>query len=288
MNLKKEICNAFNQHARAYEKAAIVQQEIGCRLFERLSYLNIKPRYILDLGCGSGVFSKQLKQRYPEALVVGFDLAVMMLRQAEAKQSLFKKWSLVCGDMATLPFASGIFDLVFANQTIHWAGSLEEGAMARLMGELNRVMNVGGCLMFSTLGLDTFCELRESWSKVHSYAHINTFVDMHDLGDVMLAEHFIDPVVDMEMLSLHYPTLSKLLHALKAQGVRNINPERNKGLTGRQSFRDFEVAMAKFRTESGQFPLTYEVVYGHAWKGTMRRMAEGTESFIPVSQLRRS
>ena len=108
------------------------------------------------------------------------------------------------------------------------------------------------------------------------------------MGDSLLVEHFVDPVVDMEKLAVHYATLPKLLQALKAQGVRNINPTRNEGLTGKESWRKFYSAMEAFRTEQGQFPLTYEVVYGHAWKGTMSRVGQGTEAFIPVSQLRRT
>ncbi len=283
MKLKTEICNAFNAHAIEYEQAAIVQKEIGGRLFERLNYLNMQPRYVLDLGCGTGYFSKQLKQRYPKAQIVGLDLAGMMLKQAHGSQSLFKKWPLVQADMLKMPFPSGLFDLVFANQTIHWANPLPDA-----MREISRVMKVDGCLMMSTLGPDTFRELRESWAQVHQYAHTNVFMDMHDLGDVLLAEQFADPVVDMEMLTVHYETLPKLLRALKAQGVRNIHAARNPGLTGRAAFRAFEDAMGQLCTESGRFPLTYEVIYGHAWKGATHRVAGGTEAFIPVSQLRRS
>ena len=283
MKLKTEICNAYNAHAIEYAQAAIVQKEIGERLFERLDYLNMQPRYVLDLGCGTGLFSKQLKRRYPKAQIVGLDLAGMMLKQAKSSQSLFNKWPLVQADMMKMPFPSGLFDLVFANQAIHWANPLPDA-----MREISRVMKVDGCLMLSTLGPDTFRELRESWALVNDYAHTNAFMDMHDLGDVLMAEQFADPVVDMEMLTVHYETLSKLLRSLKAQGVRNTHEARNPGLTGRAAFNAFEEAMGQLCTESGRFPLTYEVIYGHAWKGSTHRVAGGTEAFIPVSQLRRS
>lgn len=282
MNVNNEICKTFNDHARIYEQTAKIQQEIGNRLFERLDYIKINPQYILDLGCGPGHFSQQLKQRYPHAKIVGFDLAYAMLKQAMNRQRWRKRWSLVRGDMEALPFASGLFDLVFANQVIHWGQSLNQ-----VMSELNRVMNVSGCLMFSTLGPDTFWELRQSWAKVNHYAHANHFIDMHDLGDSLLAEKFLDPVVDMEMLTAHYPTLKQLLQSLRDQGVRNINSARNPGLTGKRSWLDFENAYTTFCTQHGQYPLTYEVVYGHAWKGAQHRTKTGTETFIPITQLKR-
>lgn len=282
MNVKTEICKTFNKHAQQYEQAAKIQHEIGERLFERLQYLKIKPRYILDLGCGPGHFSQRLKKHYPHAHIVGFDLAHAMLKQAKKKQGWLSKWPLVTGDMTSMPFATGIFDLVFANQVIHWSPSLPG-----VISELNRVMSSGGCLMFSTLGPDTFCELRQAWSKIDNYAHTNDFIDMHDVGDVLLSERFLDPVMDMELLTAHYSTLKQLLQALKAQGVRNINSKRNPGLTGKQSWRVFEQNFSVFHTEQGKLPLTYEVVYGHAWKGEQRRIGKGTETLIPITQLQR-
>lgn len=283
MNVNSEICKAFNDRAAQYEKAAVVQYEIGERLFERLQYLTIKPRYILDLGCGPGVFSARLKKYYPHAEVIGFDLAYNMLMQAKSKQGWLKKWPLVAGDMSAMPFASGLFDLVFANQVVHWSPSL-----ASLMREINRVMNKDGCLMFSTLGPDTFCELKQAPQELDKHAHVNEFMDMHDIGDCLLAEHFLDPVVDMEVLTAHYSGLPQLLHALKAQGVRNMNPLRNSGLTGRQSWRRFEQTVTQYLTAQGQYPLTYEVIYGHAWKGEPRHTTEGTETLISVEQLRKT
>ncbi|MFC3909523.1 malonyl-ACP O-methyltransferase BioC [Legionella dresdenensis] len=281
MNRQQEICNAFNQHAADYEQAAKVQHEIGLRMFERLDYLKINPRYILDLGCGPGYFSHQLKKRYPDAQIIAVDLAFAMLAKAAKKQRLWRKWPLVNGNMMTLPFANGVFDLVFANQVIHWADSLGD-----LFRELNRVMNTDGCLMFSTLGPDTFKELRQAWQGVHQYSHTNQFADMHDIGDFLMAERFGDPVVDMEHLTVHYPSPQHIVNNLKQQGVRNINPQRCTGLTGKQAWTTFKANYEQYRTESGKYPLTYEVVYGHAWKGAQQQTSQGVETFIPVSAIK--
>jgi len=282
MNLKKEISKSFNQQAQCYEKAAKVQHEIGHRLFERLDYLKIAPRYILDLGCGTGVHSSLLKRKYPKACIVSCDLALQMLVVTQKKQRLWRKWPLVNADMHQLPFADGVFDLVFANQAIHWSE-----AIPQVFRELNRVMNQEGCLMFSTLGPDTFKELRMAWGGVDTHAHTNPFIDMHDIGDHLLRERFAEPVVDMEMLTVQYVDLNTLLHSLKAQGVRNINPQRNNGWTGRRRWQQFSKNYQSFCTVDGKYPLSYEVVYGHAWKVNQHIGDKGIETFIPISQIQR-
>ena len=275
-----EISKAFNLHAAEYERTAKVQQEIGERLLERLQYLNIAPQRILDLGCGPGVFSRELAKMYPKAQVVGLDLAQVMLMHARKKHSWRRKWPLVTADMQHMPFAAGAFDLVFANQVVHWGSSL-----VQVFRELNRVMNAKACLMFTTLGPDTFKELKSAWSEVNQYAHVNEFPDMHDVGDCLMSEHFLEPVMDMELLTIHYETLSKLLKSLKAQGVRNINSARNQGLTGKTSWKKFEQNYRSMQTPAGKYPLTYEVVYGHAWKGEQRKTGQCVETVIPVSQI---
>lgn len=282
MNSNKEICNAFNRCAKQYEQAAKVQEEIGRRLFERLDYLKINPRYVLDLGCGTGLFSRELKKKYPDALVISLDLAFEMLKQTQKKQRLWRKWPLTCGDMAHLPFADGVFDLVFANQVVHWVNPLSTG-----VSEINRVMRADGCLMFSTLGPDTFTEIRQSFASADLFAHTNMFADMHDVGDCLMKERFLDPVMDMERLTVHYPNLQNLVRALKDQGVRNVNSARNPGLTGRQVWTTFEKAYQTLCAENGSYPLTYEVVYGHAWKGASRRAGAQVETLIPISAIGR-
>lgn len=282
MQLKTEIRNSFDKHAAEYDKYAKIQREIGLRLFERLDYLKISPRYILDLGCGTGFFSRLLRKKYRKAQIISLDFSWNMLLEARDKQSWRYQWPLVNADMVQMPFANGVFDLVFANQTLHW-----DHKFTNVLQELNRVMNTEGCLMFSTLGPDTFKELIQAWSGVDQYSHTNQFMDMHNLGDALMGEYFLDPVVDQELLTAHYASLPELLMSLKKQGVRNISQSRHVGLTGKEARSAFSQAYELLRTPEGRYPLTYEVVYGHAWKGVQRRAEHGTEAYIPVSQIRR-
>ncbi len=281
MNVINEIRNAFNVHAHDYKRAAFVQHEIGLRLLARLDYMLLDPRYILDLGCGPGIFSQSLKQRYPNAQIIGLDFALEMLSVAKESSGASEQL-LVNADMHALPIADMQFDLIFANQALHWTSSWDF-----LLRELYRVLAPGGCLMFTTLGPDTFMELRYAFSLADQHAHVNDFMDLHNIGDALLAQGYTDPVVDMEMLTVHYPTLSQLLHSLKDQGVRHINRKRNPGLTGRNAWQRFSTAMNTLQTADAQYPLSYEVVYGHAWKSGEYEQKNGTETTISMEQMKR-
>lgn len=279
-NIHTEISNSFNKYATKYDQAAKIQQEVGQRLFDRLDYLKIKPQSVLDLGCGTGCFLWQLKKRYPRAKVIGLDIAKAMLLVARKKQ----KWwwsscSMVNGTMLALPFVSGAFDLIFANQAIHWSTELRI-----VIRELNRILNNNGCLIFSTMGPGSLPELKHAWQAVDKFAHVNEFIDMHDIGDYLLQEHFYAPIVDAELLTIRYTNLKQLLHDLKTQGVRNINQSRNPGLTGRKIWETFSKA---YNTQNGKYSLTYEVIYGNAWKGVpmVDQASDKFETFIPIDKI---
>lgn len=276
-----EIRNIFDRAAAFYEKDAILPHEIGQRLFERLDYLKIEPNYILDLGCGPGVFSKQLKNRYPKAVIVSVDLSERMLNKTKHQQRWLKRWPRVCADMHHLPFVDGLFDLVFANQVLQWSNPLPS-----VVDELSRVMNREGCLMFSMLGPDTFQEL--TVSTVDPVKINAQLLDMHNIGDCLVNARFLDPVMDMEMLTIHHQHLSALLTSMRVEGIRNKQTRLNTGLVGKKRWDQFAQKMQQTCTTAGKFPLTYEVIYGHAWKGDQRKTAAGIETYIPITALRRS
>lgn len=277
-----EIGQSFNAHASEYEGEAQVQLEIGCRLFERLDYLKMSPRTILDIGCGPGTFLSELSERYPNAEIVALDIAHSMLSMAKSKQTPQNTWHIINADMHNMPFAADQFDLIVSNQVLHWSHSLPA-----VLREWHRVLRPDGCLLFSTLGPDTFQELKQAFQQVDAYAHVNTFYDMHHVGDCLL-KAFADPVVDMEVILAHYTSLSTMLRSLKAQGVKNIHQNRKSGLMGKAAWRQFEAEMALSQTDTLKYPLTYEVIYGHAWKVVYQSVQQGGETTISLADLKAS
>ncbi|HXR56717.1 MAG TPA: malonyl-ACP O-methyltransferase BioC [Casimicrobiaceae bacterium] len=275
----------FARAVSTYDAGAALQREIGARMAERLDYVKLAPTAILDAGCGTGAAIGDLGVRYPGARVVAFDIALPMVvaarHRVHAGRSAFRKLlrpfaprgglgaTFVCADMNRLPFAGVSCDLVWSNLALQWVNDLP-----RAFAEFRRVLKVGGLLSFTTFGPDTLQEVRRAFAGLDGHTHTSRFVDMHDIGDMLIHAGFADPVMDMEHVTLTYDTPKALLDELKAIGATNRTRGRPAGLMGRARFGRALARLEALRRD-GRIPATYEVVYGHAWKGEPRTSREG-------------
>ena len=272
---KQAVRRSFERAAGTYDRNSVLQCEVGIRLLRHLDPIRLQPTRILDLGSGTGMFLPQLQERYPAARLVALDIARPMLERAARRTPWWRRVlgrgpRMVCGDAERLPLAGGAFELVFSNLALQWCDP------GLVFAEAARVLSSGGLFMFSTFGPDTLKELRAAFAAADGRPHVNTFVDMHDLGDALVQAGFADPVMDMDVITLEYSCVEKVARDLKAIGARNALPGRSRGLAGRQLWRKV-IADYETRRSNGVLPATYEVVYGHAWKVPPRRTADGRQ-----------
>jgi len=254
--------------AATYAAASRLEAEVGGRMLERLDYIRLAPRRILEAGCGPGRESAALLKRYAGAALVELDFALPMLRRERNWLERLRGRAgaaQLCGDFTRLPLASGSIDLVWSNMALHWAA--DPPAALR---EFARVLAVDGLVLFSTLGPDTLAELRAAAGE----GRVHRFADMHDIGDALVSAGFSAPVMDTERLTVTYAGGEALLADLRASGQTLAAPGRSRGLSGRRS-RSALAAALEDRMRDGRLPVTFEVVYGHAWKGAPRRRADG-------------
>jgi len=280
---KRLMRRAFDRAAQSYDAAAVLQHEVRGRMLERLDYIRHTPQAILDAGTGTGGAIAALRERYPQAAVTALDIAPAMVARARERVPRWRRWiglggapvHFVCGDIESLPLAAESVGLVWSNLALQWAND-----PARAFAEVKRVLAPGGLFMFSTFGPDTLKELRVAATGIDGHTHVNRFVDMHDLGDLLVLGGFATPVMDMEVVTLTYADARGLMRDLKAIGAHNVTAGRPAGLTGRARLAALEANYERFRRD-GRLPATFEVLYGHAWKPESRRTADG-KPIIPI------
>ncbi len=285
----RAVRRAFGRAAATYDAAAALQREVGARMAARLDYVKIAPALILDAGCGTGEGVGEFAARYQQARVVALDVALPMVQAARerarvarsllqrllsGKLTLLRRRDeaspfFLCGDMNALPLRGVAFDLIWSNLALQWVNDVP-----RALAEMRRVLKVGGLVSFTTFGPDTLKEIRMAFAQADGFTHTNRFLDMHDIGDMLVRAGFADPVMDMEQLTLTYADASSLMRDLRQLGATNAPRGRPRGLMGRGRWRRATAAFEALRRD-GRIPATFEVIYGHAWKGAPKRTAEG-------------
>ena len=264
---KKQLRLAFDRAAGSYDQAAVLQREISNRMQARLEYIKYHPDVILDAGSGTGYGTQQLARRYPQSRLIAVDLAQAMLMQARPNTTWWQRMlplqqhtDYVCADIEQLPFANESVGLIWSNLALQWCNDLQH-----TFAEMYRILRTDGLLMFSTFGPDTLKELRQAFAHIDGYQHVNRFVDMHDIGDLLLNNRFSTPVMDMEYITLTYDDVISVMRDLKAIGAHNVTQGRRQGLMGKYQWRQAIDAYETLR-RGDKLPATFEVVYGHAWK----------------------
>ena len=261
----------FARAAATYADASRLEAEVGARMLERLEYVKLAPRRVLDAGCGPAREAGALAERYSHASIVLLDAVLPMLRSARRPSGLLGRLfsararPAICGELERMPIATASFGLVWSNMALHWATD----PLAAIR-ELHRVLEPEGLLLFSTLGPDTLKELRAAAGA----ARVHRFADMHDVGDALVGAGFADPGMDAERLTLSDAGAAEFLADLRRSGQTCALAARPRGLVGRKFLAGLHAALDDAR-RAGKLEMTFEVVYGHAWKALPRQTADG-------------
>ncbi len=268
----------FNRAVTDFDHHASVVRELGTRLYERLDYIKMVPKTIVDLGTATGFSQSLLSKRYPDAHRIGLDKSFMMLKNQTNQESA----CLVQANAVRLPFASHSIDLLFANMLLPWIMDL-----ATFFSECARVLSPQGMMLFNSLGPDSLRELTQAWQQMDSFDHVNPCMDMHDVGDMLLASGLSDPALDAEHMTISYPSVLAVMQELKGLGSFLTHGKPKHGLTTPRQLAQLEAGVRN--QASDRFSITLEVVYGIAWGSEigMRNQRRGNEILLPVTGIKR-
>ena len=288
----------FDRRADQFDHADFLFREAESRLHDRLACVRLSPARVLDAGCGTGRSTLALARRFPQAELVALDLSAAMLARARRawRHPESSWWSRLLtqhpqprwlqADLAAIPLATGSLDAIVSNLAL-----MHRADPQPTLDEWARVLRPGGVVMASTLGPDTLRELRAASTQAGHPAAVMEFVDMHDLGDLLIASGFVDPVVDMERLTLSYRDVDTLLRELRAV-TANARIDRAPHLSGKRYLRALRDALAAQADADGLVRVTIELLYVHGWRGEPRQRIEplaqgGHIAHVPVPGIRK-
>lgn len=270
----------------AAPEAPWLHAEIGRRMLERLGFIKLQPARVLNWSAFLGASGEGLRQTYAQAQIRSVE-PVEALRQrslAEARASRGWLAALRRSEPAAPQLPDELepeaADLLWANMYLHLSPDPQA-----LLARWQRALAVDGFVMFSCLGPDSLRELRELHCTMGWGEAGPEWIDMHDIGDMLVEAGFADPVMDQERIALTWRDAQRMLHDLYALGG-NLAPHRFAGLRTAGWRAHHLQALERLRGDDGLLRLSLELVYGHAFKPPARAAVKA-ETRIPLDQMRK-
>ena len=234
---KVKIRESFSRSALEYDQHAFVQSSMMQKLMEGLKG-NFKS--MLDLGSGTGSLAYALSIKYPEAKMMGIDIAPGMVEYSRAKYSQ-AQIEFVQGDAENIQYKKNAFDLVVSNASLQWMDS------EKVFNEVSRVLCPKGEFHFTTFGPQTLCELKTAGLS------INQFPARQKIED-QLIKLFSNVRITSDRVKQGHRDIYAFFMHLKKIGAQNPRTIKNRGLMTPKKL------AYHFPLEEG-LEITYEIYY---------------------------
>ncbi len=243
--------------------------EVARRMAERLEIVKARPALVVDWWAGLGGGASALRRVHPHARVLAVepDAAWAERSRRAAQPPWWRRGSGVQVQPDTAPLPGGV-GLIWSNMTLH--AVVDPPA---LFERWEAALAPDGFVMFSCLGPGTLGALRRLYARLQWGPPTPTFVDMHDLGDMLVRAGFADPVMDQEVLTLTWPDAKALLAELRSLGG-NAAPGRAAGLRTPRWRERLLAELDALAGPDGRIALEFELAYGHAFKAAPRPSAD--------------
>lgn len=106
---------------------------------------DLKPKRIVDLGCGTGNLSEGVVNQYPEAELIAVDLSASILQEASERLKKYSNIKYLNEDFNTLEFEAGSVDLIVSSIALH---HLTDPQKEKLLKKIYTWLSPNGILIF--------------------------------------------------------------------------------------------------------------------------------------------
>jgi SAM-dependent methyltransferase len=242
-------------------------REVAERLLDRLEDVRRRFPLALDLGCHHGVVAELLGGRGGIETLVQADLSPAMARLAAARGGPALTAPAVVADEEALPFAEGSLDLVLSVLSLHWVNDLP-GTLLQAV----RALKPDGLFLAAMIGGESLTELREALLRAELEVEggvsprISPLADVRDLGALLQRAGFALPVVDVDSLTVTYPSALALMRDLRGMGETGTDRNRRRSLTRRETLLRAAALYEEAHADAaGRIPARFDVLYLTGW-----------------------
>ncbi|MFH1665215.1 MAG: malonyl-ACP O-methyltransferase BioC [Candidatus Omnitrophota bacterium] len=210
---KKIIMGNFSRNAASYDDHASIQRRCADEIMTLLGDNRFSS--ILEIGCGTGSYTKLLRDRYPDAKITAIDISKEMVDIARKKYAADNIQFKICdGEHIEI---TEKYDLITSNASFQWFEHLDVDFKV-----FSEILEKGGVLCFSMYGPDTFVELKEvfkshfgrrNWLSSSRFATLDTI-------EQIVKRYFGKFKLSEEYFTVDFYALWDLLLDIKRSGTR--------------------------------------------------------------------
>jgi SAM-dependent methyltransferase len=252
----------LDRAARGFGAADFLHRRAALDLAERLEPVLRDFPLAVELSARRGAFAEALAGTEAAArvgLLIEADLSPAMLAGRGGVR--------LVADEERLPFAAESLDLIVSTLGLHWTNDVV-GALI----QARRALKPDGLFMAALLGGTTLTELRQSLTAAEveilggAGSRVSPFADPPDAAGLLQRAGFVQPVADVDRVTVTYAHPLKLLADLRQMGETNVLAERHPHpLTRALIGRTCEIYAEKFADADGRTPATFEIVTLTGW-----------------------